>query len=183
MTVWIALLRGVNVGGITIRSADLADLFRSLELEGVRTVLASGNVRFETGGGASARAKLKSRIEKALRERFGYDAWIVLVTADELAKAIERFPFDEEDSSRQPWVIFCSDGDVAKELADAAASVDDQKADPTAFEKVSPHLSVVYWNPVKGTTTDTAFAKVLAKARYKSTTTNRNLRTLAKLVD
>jgi hypothetical protein len=48
---------------------------------------------------------------------------------------------------------------------------------------VSPHLSVVYWNPVKGSSTDTAFAKILAKARYKSTTTNRNLRTLAKLVD
>ena len=63
MTVWIALLRGVNVGGVTIRSADLADLFRSLGFEGVRTVLASGNVRFETGGGSSARAKLKSRIE------------------------------------------------------------------------------------------------------------------------
>jgi uncharacterized protein (DUF1697 family) len=183
VTVWIALLRGVNVGGVTIRSADLADLFRSLGFEGVRTVLASGNVRFETGGGASARAKLKSRIEKALRERFGYDAWIVLLIGDELAKAIERFPFDADDSSRQPWVVFCSDGDVADELADAAESVDDAKADPTAFAKVSPHLSVVYWNPVKGSSTDTAFAKILAKARYKSTTTNRNLRTLAKLVD
>jgi len=183
VTVWIALLRGVNVGGITIRSADLADLFRSLDSGGVRTVLASGNVRFETDEPASARAKLKSRIEKALRERFGYDAWIALITADELAKAIERFPFDADDSARQPWVVFCSDGDVANELADAAASVDDPKTDPTAFEKVSPHVSVVYWNPVKGTTTDTAFAKVLAKTRYTSTTTNRNLRTLAKLVD
>ncbi len=183
MTVWIALLRGVNVGGVTIRSADLADLFRSLDVEGVRTVLASGNVRFETADGASARATLKRRIEGALRERFGYDAWIVLITAGELAKAIDRFPFDADDGSRQPWVGFCSDGDAAKVLADAAASAEDREADPTAFVKVSPHLSVAYWNPVKGTTTDTAFAKVLAKPRYKATTTNRNLRTLAKLVD
>ncbi len=28
MTTWVALLRGVNVGGITVRSADLAALFR-----------------------------------------------------------------------------------------------------------------------------------------------------------
>ncbi|NYE20422.1 DUF1697 domain-containing protein [Microbacterium immunditiarum] len=183
MTVWIALLRGVNVGGITIRSADLADLFRSLGFEGVRTVLASGNVRFETADRDSARAAVKGRIERALRERFGYDAWIVLITADELAKAVDRFPFDANDASRQPWVVFCSDRDAASELADAAASVDDPEADPIALVKVSPQLSVVYWNPVKGTTTDTAFAKVLARARYKATTTNRNLRTLAKLVD
>ena len=42
---------------------------------------------------------------------------------------------------------------------------------------------VVYWNPVKGTTVDTPFAKVLAKSRFKPTTTNRNLRTLTKLLD
>src|SRR5690606_2806074 len=78
MTTWVALLRGVNVGGITIRNADLKDVFAELGFDAVRTVLASGNVVFEAGDAASARPKLKSAIEKALGDRFGYDAWIVL---------------------------------------------------------------------------------------------------------
>ncbi len=44
MTAWVALLRGVNVGGITIRNADLARVFAGLGFDDVRTVLVSGNV-------------------------------------------------------------------------------------------------------------------------------------------
>ena len=176
MTAWIALLRGVNVGGIAIRSSDLAALFESdLGFENVRTYLASGNVRFETDAETGARAKLKSAIEAALRERFGYDAWIVLVTLAEIHRAIEKFSFDAGDDARQPWVIFCVDDLTRDELAEAAASIDPD-VDP-----VQTGPGVVYWNPPKGSSTDTPFAKILAKAAYKSRTTNRNLRTLAKI--
>jgi uncharacterized protein (DUF1697 family) len=61
------------------------------------------------------------------------------------------------------------------ELAAAAASVDG------VIDPVAKGPGVVYWNPPKGSSTDTAFAKVLAKATYKSRTTNRNLRTLVKI--
>lgn len=176
MTTWIALLRGVNVGGITIRSSDLAAVFRGLGFRAVKTVLASGNVRFETDDAASALPMLKRGIEVALRDAFGYDAWIVLVTLDELEEAIEAFPFDPDDATRQPWVVFCSDGAAHAELASAEASVD-PAVDPIA---VGP--GVVYWNPVKGTSVDTPFAKLLAKARFRATTTNRNLRTLLRIV-
>lgn len=164
------------MGGITIRNADLAAVFTQLGFTEVRTVLASGNVRFETDAAASARSKLKATVEKALRERFGYDAWIVLVTAAELARAADGFPFDETDANRQPWLIFCVDDETARELADAAATMD-ATTDPVAAGR-----GVVYWNPVKGTTVDTPFAKLIAKAAYKPRTTNRNLRTVRKIL-
>ena len=176
MTAWVALLRGVNVGGITIRSADLAAVFDGLGFRDVRTVLASGNVAFETDAAASARSKLKTTIEKALRDRFGYDAWILLVTARELAAAAEGFPFDSEDASRQPWVIFCVDEATRDELL-AAANEMDASVDPVA---AGP--GVVYWNPVKGTTVDSPFGKLIGKAAYKPRTTNRNLRTLRRII-
>ncbi|MCH6229608.1 DUF1697 domain-containing protein [Microbacterium sp. CFH 31415] len=69
MTTWVALLRGVNVGGITIRSADLAEVFAELGFESVRTVLASGNVVFEAGErhpvGRSSRPRSKGRCAPA----------------------------------------------------------------------------------------------------------------------
>jgi len=166
----------VNVGGITIRNADLAEVFHALGFDAVRTVLASGNVTFETDAAPAHRAALKKRIEGALRTRFGYDAWILLITRDELARAIKGFPFDEADAARQPWVVFCVDDSTRDELMDAAASLD-PSVDPVA---TAP--GVVYWNPAKGSSTDTPFAKVLAKRTFKPRTTNRNLRTLINIL-
>lgn len=177
MTTWVALLRGVNVGGITVRSADLRTTFEDLGFDEVATVLASGNVRFVADARARDRAKLKTSIEKALHDRFGYDAWILLVTPTELRHAIDDFPFDAADPARQPWVIFCVDAGTRDELVAAAVSVASD-ADPVAAGR-----SVVYWNPVKGTTLHTPFAKILGKKAYKTTTTNRNLRTLVKIAD
>src|SRR5690349_11249582 len=148
MTEYIALLRGVNVGGITVKSADLRDLFAGLGFEGVRTVLASGNVVFEAPS-RDSRTTVKSRIEQGLRDRFGYDAWIVLITHAELERAIDAFPFDAEDADRQPWVIFAPDRAIADELMGFA-----DQADPDV-DPLAAGDGVVYWNPVKGTTVDT----------------------------
>ncbi|UOE45238.1 DUF1697 domain-containing protein [Agromyces larvae] len=172
MTSFIALLRGVNVNGITIRSAELRELFDGLGFEGARTVLASGNVAFESP--RTDAAALKREIEAALAERFGYDAWIVLTTAEHVRAVIDAFPFDADDASRQPWVVFASEASVLDELARG------EGLDP-AVDPIARGDRVVYWNPVKGTTTDTPFAKLLSRARFKRTTTNRNLRTLVKL--
>lgn len=174
MARYIALLRGVNVGGIAIKSADLREVFEDLGFDDVRTVLASGNVAFSSDDPDAA--KLKVRIERALADRFGYEAWIVLITRDELERAIAGFPFDAEDANRQPWVIFASEPAALDELL---ADIDGFDAD---VDPLARGNGVIYWNPVKGTTVDTPFAKLLGKARYKPTTTNRNLRTLVKLL-
>ncbi|KRC62911.1 hypothetical protein ASE14_03645 [Agromyces sp. Root81] len=175
MTKWIALLRGVNVGGITIKSVELREVFDRLGFEHVRTVLASGNVAFDGAEGEASDA-LKSRIEQALRDRFDYEAWIVLVTREQLERVVEAFPFDASDMSRQPYVVFASDEKALDELV-AAAGEPDPAADP-----ISRGDGVLYWNPVTGTTLETPFAKLLGKPRYKPATTNRNLRTLHKLL-
>lgn len=176
MTTWVALLRGVNVNGITIRSAELADLMYALDVGEVTTILASGNVRFTADVDVSGRAHLKKRIEDALRQRFDYDAWIVLITLDELEATVARFPFDAHDDARQPYVVFCSEMAVRDALVDAAASLDPQE-DPT-----QPGFGVVYWSPPKGRTLETPFGKILGRAEYKPTTTTRNLRTLVKIL-
>jgi uncharacterized protein (DUF1697 family) len=174
VTRYIALLRGVNVGGITVKSAPLAAVFRDLGFTEVRTVLASGNVVFETS--SSSDAALKRRIEQALADAFGYDAWIVLTTVDHVREVVDAFPFDAADAGRQPYAVFGSDESALDELAETASDLD------PAVDPVARGDGVVYWNPVKGTTVDTPFAKVLARARFKAVTTNRNLRTLEKLL-
>lgn len=176
MTEWVALLRGVNVGGVTVRSADLRRVLEELDLGDVRTVLASGNATFHASTPAARRSTLKKRIETALRDAFGYDAWVLLLTRAELRRAAERFPFDAADDRRQPWLLFCVDDDTRDELVAAAADLDGDR-DPVASGP-----GVVYWNPPKGSTTDTPFAKIIARRTYKERTTNRNLRTVLKIL-
>lgn len=172
MTRWVALLRGVNVNGITIRSADLAALFRGLGYSNVRTVLASGNVVFDTDDAAGS---LQATIEQALRDRFDYDAWIVLVRHDELAGVLDAFPFPSAED-RHDYVLFGSDDAALDGLFDGL-DLDG------SVERVARGAGVVYWSCPKGSSTDTVFAKRAGAARFKRTTTTRNANTLRKLLD
>lgn len=171
MARWVALLRGVNVNGITIRSADLAALFRERGYQDVRTVLASGNVVFSSDGAAPA---LQQDIEQALRDRFGYDAWIVLVPHHTLSAVLDGFPFDSA-ADRHDYVVFGSDDGALDDLL-ADLTIDE------SVERVARGDGVVYWSCPKGSSTETAFAKRAAAARFKRTTTTRNANTLRKLL-
>ncbi|SOD29341.1 Uncharacterized conserved protein, DUF1697 family [Variovorax sp. YR752] len=170
----VALLRGVNVNGITIKSADLKALFVELGFGAVRTVLASGNVLFDTSESDSA--ALRTRIEQALRKRFGYDAWIVLLTQKTVAEMAAGYPFERIDEERHPYIVFGSDAAMLDEIVEKAGTVD---AD---VEQLKRGKGVLYWQCPRGESLDTPVAKLLAKTRYKSSTTTRNLRTVEKLL-
>ncbi|SDZ06118.1 Uncharacterized conserved protein, DUF1697 family [Variovorax sp. YR634] len=170
----VALLRGVNVNGITIKSADLKALFVELGFGAVRTVLASGNVLFDTS--ESDAAALRTRIEQALRKRFGYDAWIVLLTQKTVAEMAASYPFERIDEERHPYIVFGSDAAMLDEIVEKAGTVD---AD---VEQLKRGKGVLYWQCPRGESLDTPVAKLLAKTRYKSSTTTRNLRTVEKLL-
>ncbi|MBF4568305.1 DUF1697 domain-containing protein [Plantibacter sp. VKM Ac-2880] len=177
---WIALLRGVNVGGVTIRSTDLAEVFRSIGCTEVRTVLASGNVVFTDPGHApgaattDTRGALKLRIEQALADAFGYEAWIVLSHQRVLADVVAAYPWPETEQV-QPYVMFSSEQASLDALLAFAATAGQP-------DQVSPGAGVLYWEVPKGSSTDTPFAKESSKARFKPHLTTRNLRTLRKLL-
>lgn len=168
---WVALLRGVNVGGITVKSARLAEVFRSLGFDNVATVLASGNVLFTTA--EADPSALTSRIEKALTDEFGYSARVVLVRQSTLADVVSAYPFDEV-TDKQPYVIFASDPAIFDDLD--AADLDE------SVERVAPGNGVLHWEVRRGLSTDSTFSKRTAKAKGTAVTTTRNLRTLRKLL-
>lgn len=173
MTRFVALLRGVNVGGVNLKMADVASAFAALGLENVKTVLASGNVLFDSPLPA---AELKPTIEKALRERFGYEAWVHVLDLDTIRRVIADFPFDAEREGWHPYVIFTLDPALAAELL-----AWQDKLDPVE-ESIRAGDGVIYWTVERGNTLGSAFAKETARSKHKATTTTRNLRTLQKLV-
>jgi uncharacterized protein (DUF1697 family) len=94
MTIYIALLRGINVGGN--KMIKMAELKRTLETMGlgrVQTYIQSGNVLFESEEGA---APLRQRIEQEIRTVFGMSVTVLLRTTEELARIIGNCPFEAD---------------------------------------------------------------------------------------
>jgi len=92
---WIAMLRGINVGGHTVKMERLRQLFAELGFEDVRTYIQSGNVFFESPEGD--RAALAQRIEQHLRRALGYDVPVCLRTVAELEAILALDPFEDRD--------------------------------------------------------------------------------------
>lgn len=169
----VVLLRGINVGGINIKMADLRDTLTTAGFDKVRTVLATGNVTLQSSLPA---AKVKPSIEKILSDRFGYEAWVLVLDEPTLRAIVDRYPFDPENQGRHPYVVFSNNPEHLSELATISGTLD------PALERVVPGDGVLYWEVVKGNTTDSAVGKLTSKAKYKPTTTTRNLRTLIKML-
>ena len=89
------MLRGINVSGQKkISMIDLKKLFESLGFKNVRTYIQSGNVIFED----SSRdiLKIRNKIEKKIKETFGFEVVIIIRTTKELLKIIENNPFSKK---------------------------------------------------------------------------------------
>jgi uncharacterized protein (DUF1697 family) len=172
MTHFAAFLRGVNVGGVNIKMAEVATALTEAGFVNVRTILATGNVLLESKSGVGT---VRKKAEAALRERFGYDAWVLAYDIDTVRAIDEAYPFEREVDGYQSYVTFVTDAAVLDELGALAG-------DTGPSEKISRGDGVVYWQVPKGSTLDSTIGKTMGKARYKSSTTTRNLRTLAKVL-
>jgi uncharacterized protein (DUF1697 family) len=172
VTRYAAFLRGVNVGGVNLKMAEVAKAFENAGFTNVRTILASGNVLLESRSGVDA---VRKKAEKALRDAFGYDAWVLAYDIDTVRAISENFPFEREVEGHHSYVTFVTDEKVLDELAELA-----KDAGPDA--KIQRGEGVVYWQVPKTGTLESVMGKTMGKKRYKSSTTTRNLRTLDKVL-
>jgi uncharacterized protein (DUF1697 family) len=172
MPVYIALIRGINVGGHKkLKMADVKIAFEELGLDGVRTHLQSGNVVFRSS--RSDRAKLA----KALEGILGVEARIILRTADELRSVIAANPFPE-DAKRNPSgfvVEFLSD----KPAAAAMQALRDAYQGPETMQLLGAELYIHYGEGMgRSKLTNTLIERKLGVAG-----TARNWNTVTKLLE
>lgn len=117
-TAYVALLRGVNVGGNRkVPMAVVREVLTGLGLIGVRTYLQSGNAVFAAAGTSST--ELVARIQVALTERFGFEVPTVVLTQAELAQVVAANPYPEVAAEPTKLVVSFLSGPVPRE--DAAA--------------------------------------------------------------
>lgn len=165
-------LRGINVGGIKVPMTELKECLSDLGLSEIKTYLQTGNVTFRSDKSAHA---LKEIIERKLRSRFKYTAFVLLYSADILKDVVEQYPFNSSESQHR-YAIFCENESVIDELISYHAELD------SSIENIAKGTNVVYWIVPQGSTLKTTFSKIISKPKYKSSTTNRNLNTLEKMI-
>jgi uncharacterized protein (DUF1697 family) len=98
MTVFIALLRAVNVGGTgKLPMNDLQALCETAGFVTVRTYIASGNVVFESG---RSEAQVKATLETSLKAYAGKPVGVLVRTATEMAEVLAGNPFPDAAPNR-----------------------------------------------------------------------------------
>lgn len=171
MTRHIALLRGINLGKRRIKMDDLRSAFEDLGFQNVRTLIASGNVVFDSDQADG----ILDRIESGLLDRFGFEVPTVLRQTAELDQIVQSNPFAEwpEDAPIQRYVLFL--------------------ADPVPVDLDLPHVEAGDFEVISATTKD-LFVVAHRQPdgrngpgldkwvkRFKSGVTNRNWNTTQKL--
>ena len=90
-TFYIALLRGINVGGKNIIKMErLKKVFEDMGFLDIKTYIQSGNVIFQTL--ESDKLKLTDRIENQLQRYFSAEIKTLILTADDLAETVKKAP-------------------------------------------------------------------------------------------
>jgi len=98
MTVYAALLKGINVGSSNrIKMEDLKKVFESMGIIRIKTYIQSGNVIFESEEKGTL---LRKKIEMGIEAAFGFAAVVVLRTKDEVDEIIQNCPFSQEEISQ-----------------------------------------------------------------------------------
>lgn len=94
MTINVAFLRGINVGGHNkIKMAELKGMFESMGFQRVQTYIQSGNVLFASEDDAET---LRIQIEQEIEKVFSISITVIIRTALDLEGIIKNCPFSEE---------------------------------------------------------------------------------------
>jgi uncharacterized protein (DUF1697 family) len=97
MKTYVALFRGLNVGGSNVLPMkDLVALLENLGSQNVRTYVQSGNAVFRNGEGNAS--LLSNKITAAIRESRGFEPRVLLLEPEEIERAVESNPFPEAES-------------------------------------------------------------------------------------
>jgi uncharacterized protein (DUF1697 family) len=95
---YLALLRGVNVGGKKLAMSDLRDVAEQLGYTGVSTYIQSGNLLFSSE--ESDRSGLARALKQEIAGRLGLQCDVVVLTGADLSRVIADNPFPDEANPR-----------------------------------------------------------------------------------
>ncbi|HLV46918.1 MAG TPA: DUF1697 domain-containing protein [Flavobacterium sp.] len=170
-TSFCAFLRGVNVKGTTMKMAEVCAVFEKAGMKNVSSVLASGNILFNSD---KNKKELKALLEEAMSAHFNYEAFLFLKDNLEIEIICRKNPFEVHPE----YHIYCFVG--VPEVEEILLS-----KFKTAKKIKNENAQIIennfYWKIPKGKTLDSEFGKILGRKELKNAFTSRNLNTFEKV--
>ena len=175
MTRYVALLRGINVGGKNlIRMPALKACFEENGFEDVTTYIQSGNVLFASS--ETRNAALTDRIEAVLAESFDYVPTVVVRSRKQMRAIVDGAPkgFGSRPDEYRYDAIFL------KEPLTAKKAIGEVPTNP-AVDTAHAGTGVLYFSRLIVKATASRMGKIVASPIYASVTI-RNWNTTTKLL-
>lgn len=126
MPVYIALIRGINVGGKSMPMAALREMLAALGHTQAKTYIQSGNVVF-TAAGKDGR-KIAGAIEAAIAKAFGYEAAVIVRSLEEWRALLKTNPYAKRklQEGERLFITFLEEAPAKAAVAKLEA-IDDPK--------------------------------------------------------
>ncbi|AXT52429.1 DUF1697 domain-containing protein [Aquimarina sp. BL5] len=179
MNTYIALLRGINVGGHKkMKMADLKEMLESLGFSAVVTYIQSGNIVFRDA--SEDIEVLEVKIQTAIKKRFGFDVPVLIITHDTLNEILQKNPYVKRlesgqiDDKKMYFMLLCNQPNSL-----ATAELSKVSFDPEEFIITK---NVIYLFAANGYG-KTKLHNNFFEKKLNCQTTTRNLRTLSKLLE
>lgn len=173
---YIALLRGINVGGKNkISMSDLKECFENAGFQNTRTYINSGNVIFESVDPSII--NLRKYCEEILENKFGFPIGLALVDVDAYEEALEHVPkWWGDDPKSKHNAIFVIEPATAEEIIADAGKIKPE------YEKLYTYNEIIFWSAPLKTYSRTRWSKIVGTKMYQNITI-RNANTTKKLLE
>jgi len=172
MNTFIALLRGINVGGHKkIQMAELRELLSNSGFKNVQTYIQSGNAVFQSL--EKSIQKLEQKIQEAIQAQFGFDVSIIVRTRQDLKRIFETCPFSVEKKEKSYFTILHNRPNA--ELVEIAS---EKVYDGEEYQIIN---DCIYYFCEKGYG-KAKFNMNLFERKLKTASTSRNYNTMVKLL-
>ena len=172
MKTFIALIRGINVGGHRkVPMTELRVLLTDSGFLNVKTYIQSGNVIFQSAG--TEKKDLEAHIHNVINDCFGFEVPVLVRTADDLKTMFNNCPFSEEEKVNSYFTMLSEIPD--KNLAEEAS------------KRIYPNEEFIIFKDCIYFYSSEGYGKVKFNLSYfekklKVNATSRNYKTIVKLL-
>ncbi len=175
MLEFISLVRGINVGGKTLKMDKLKSIYESLNLKDVKTYIQSGNVLFNSKN--KNIEKIRNELESQIKNQTDLSVTIIIRTQKELKKILESNPFvnSGNEDIEHLYVTLLENESPKSSLKNLVPAKETKDAFKVAGKEIFLYCPDGYGR--------TVLSNDFFEKKLKMRATTRNWRTLNKLFD
>lgn len=162
-TIYVALLRGINVGGkMAVKMTELKACLEQLGYSQIHTYGNSGNVIFTAA--ATDRSQLEASLEEALATRLAMPIGVFIRSLADMTEVVNGIPGDWQPGSERKYDII-----FLRQRIDHPTLIDELRPNP-AIEDLRYQPGVLFWSIHLRDFSKSHLSKLVGTALYQDMT-------------